>query len=804
LKHLLASFQKTACWLLPQIPLFWFLRVVVYIGLGGSPVESEVNLNFIWLGCLYDGWFVLASWILVSLTQLLLYAIRLNFLSWIVSLLAFCLLAISIVTDQYYLTMFQPLDESLFYFSWSELLMIAGLEQRVNVLVILGLLLLFGTYFWSVFLVRKHLSGFISTKLVLFFALLVVLFAPKARYKDAELPAKEALVNNRAFYFIDHSLQYALEKDKRSSKVYPSDFASLEKEFYCSDPRDPFHPTWHALPESSELTKELKRTNNGKAPNIVLLIVESLSSDFVGRNAHKTGHMMPFLDSLSKQSLYFPNALSTSQRTHNVLPAVLASVPNVMDGNSFQQIAYPHHWSLMKLLQKTYYPRFYCGVYLEYLNMRGFMNYHGVKVLSEAWDKKLKEQSNQLDSPWGMPDEAIFKQSFLDESKLPAHQSKLDIFLTISTHDPFVYPNKEKFGQLVREKSARIKDIQTKEVIEQHTDELGSFAYADEQLRWFFTKWSKKHDFKNTIFVLTGDHGSELYYANKLSKYNVPLLIYSPLVKNPRTIHNIVSHLDVAPTLLNYLRLQYKVEVPSVVPFVGRELNLKKGFDTKRALVFTSTKLKTGECFMNGTALLDNGLYKVDKSMSIIKIKNDQQLQGLKKQLNLYQLFSQYCINQNRLVPIKEEKRLFGLEDWKELLSASVETKKTKNIGKFIRLAAPLVDLVKHHKVKVQFLAKFFFQSKGDVNAIGDLVLSNQFLYYIKKQEILFKAIRPVFTSKFKANAWNEVAFTVEFSPKSFEKCKGLKQLYFSIYNPNKIKHVFKNARIVIAATDKN
>jgi uncharacterized sulfatase len=680
--------------------------------------------------------------------------------------------------------------------------MIVGLEQRMSVFVNLGFLIFFGAYFWGVFLTRKHLSSHFSVKVLLSTVLSVVFFAPLASFHDPELPAKEALVNNRALYFIEHSLQYAFEEDKKTTTVFPRDFASLNSAFYCSNSQDLLHPTWHDLPEISGLSNELKRTKNGKAPNIVLVIVESLSSDFVGQNAYKTGHMMPFLDSLSKRSLYFPNALSTSQRTHNVLPAVLASVPNVMNGNSFQQIAYPHHWSLMKLLDKSYFSRFYCGVYLEYLNMRGFMNYHGVKVLSESWDKKLKEQSNLLDSPWGMPDEGIFRQSFLDARDLPLVQPKLDIFLTISTHDPFVYPDKEKFGRMVREKSTRIKDAQTKELMDRHADELGSFAYADEQLRWFFTEWSKKKDFRKTIFILTGDHGSELYHASKLSKYNVPLMIYSPLVKNPRMIHNIVSHLDVAPTLLNYLRINYKIDLPSKVPFVGKELNFEKGFSAKRSLVFTSTKLKTGECFVNGTALLDNGLYRVDKNLSITKIKNEQKLQQLKKQLNLYQLFSQYCINQNRLVPTKEEQRLFGLGRWKDLYTKSIDKEQIKTIGKFIRLAVTRIPRVGSSTVKIQFLSEFFFRKKEDLNAIGDLVLSNKYLYYIKKENILFKAIRPILTKKFEPNAWNEVAFTVEFSAASFKKFMEAKQLYFSLYNPKKRKHTFKSAHIVISSIE--
>ncbi|MFN6083299.1 MAG: LTA synthase family protein, partial [Fluviicola sp.] len=194
------------------------------------------------------------------------------------------------------------------------------------------------------------------------------------------------------------------------------------------------YTVFQPLSDSSALSPYFK--DSDKKPNIVFVIVESLSSELIGENGKQTGQLMPFLDSLSQESLFFPNTLSTAERTHNVLPATLCSLPNSVDGTVFQQIEYPNHWSLMSLLKKDYFSRFYCGVKMEFINMQGFMRFQKTDLLSEKWSEENRKDSARIKASWGFPDECIYRQSEQDLEEIKTNKALFDVFLTISSHDP--------------------------------------------------------------------------------------------------------------------------------------------------------------------------------------------------------------------------------------------------------------------------------------------------------------------------------------------------------------------------------
>ena len=62
-------------------------------------------------------------------------------------------------------------------------------------------------------------------------------------------------------------------------------------------------------------------------PNIVLLIVESLGNEWMGTNNMMAEPIMPFLDSLSKESLYWRNCMSTTLRSFGAVPSLTGSFP---------------------------------------------------------------------------------------------------------------------------------------------------------------------------------------------------------------------------------------------------------------------------------------------------------------------------------------------------------------------------------------------------------------------------------------------------------------------------------------------
>src|SRR5690606_25997944 len=89
-----------------------------------------------------------------------------------------------------------------------------------------------------------------------------------------------------------------------------------------------------------------------KSPNVVFIIAEGLSAQFMEKNGTYSG-LTPFLDSLSKKSLYWPNMLSITDRTHGVFSAALAGLPHGFERGFLNYTGeFPNYLSLPHLLHQ--------------------------------------------------------------------------------------------------------------------------------------------------------------------------------------------------------------------------------------------------------------------------------------------------------------------------------------------------------------------------------------------------------------------------------------------------------------------
>lgn len=796
--HAIIQFNKR--WFLPLLILTCTLRIYTLVTVVLQH-QDQLHVSNGLLGLLLDCFTVCFFWGIFSLIEWGFGFLLKRTFGFIVPMLVLLLLFFQMLVDQYYLTMFQPLDAAVYTFSWEELWMIAGLESRLSLGMIVALVLVFTTYFLLVrwFAKRTEAESTKGKKVWLILLGLVIVFAPFMRLGNGDDPEQEGWVNNRLWYFVDDSFGVIWQGKKERKQLFPSDFARLDPDFLPKGSNaSSIFPLYHEMDTASVLSPLLKKTNSGKPPRIILLIVESLSADFMGERASETGNLMPFMDSLAAQGIYFPNMLSTSQRTHNVLPAALCAVPNVMDGVAFQQSAYPRHWSLMSLLRKDYVSRFYCGVNLEYLNMRGFMTYHQVPHFPDKWSSQNNRLNKQVNSPWGYPDEAVYRQLEIDRKRMKLDKPTLDVVLTISTHDPFVYPDADKFEQIAKKRIGKIKSSEKKKRLLAQARALGSFCYADEAIRDFFTALKQEPNWEETIVMITGDHGSELYNEDRLARYHVPFLIASPLVKQHRTFRSVQSHLDITPTIVTYLKEVYQLNLPAQVPFMGQQLTCSDKFSSKRTQVFTTNKLRSNEAFMNGYALLGNRVYWVDSLLRPHEVKQTERLRMMKQQCEWYQLFSQYTINQDHIVRVTDHDRWVGEKKWKVVRQQNVFPSKTDLKKQFCQLQQVSTKHWKG-KTRIQLLATVYCRTPEDLRQCSDLVISVKPLLWLKRDWVLFKAVRPVFIEKFKANRNNKVVYTIEFDYAVLKDRIPNKQLFINLYNKKQIPQPIYQLETVIS-----
>jgi phosphoglycerol transferase MdoB-like AlkP superfamily enzyme len=112
--------------------------------------------------------------------------------------------------------------------------------------------------------------------------------------------------------------------------------------------------------------------------------------------------------------------------------------------------------------------------------------------------------------------------------------------MTTSNHRPYSYP------------AGRI-DIPS------GSGREGAVKYTDWALGHFIDEARKKPWFRDTLFVITADHGASARGTSEIpvDKYRIPLLIYAPGHVAPARIDRVMSQIDIPTTLLGQLHFSY-------------------------------------------------------------------------------------------------------------------------------------------------------------------------------------------------------------------------------------------------------
>lgn len=135
--------------------LFSILRIYLSISVSSNSLYSDVSLFWKIAGLLYDVWYVLFISGIVLFLSFLISLFSKTVSNFVFHSLILLILFLEIGLQQYYLTMFQALDESVYYFSLNELKLIVGLGDRLTFSAVFGILALFSIYFGLIFIFKK-------------------------------------------------------------------------------------------------------------------------------------------------------------------------------------------------------------------------------------------------------------------------------------------------------------------------------------------------------------------------------------------------------------------------------------------------------------------------------------------------------------------------------------------------------------------------------------------------------------------------------------------------------------------------
>jgi uncharacterized sulfatase len=389
-------------------------------------------------------------------------------------------------------------------------------------------------------------------------------------------------------------------------------------------------------------------------PHIVIVIAEGLGRAFTNDGAY-LGNFTPFLDSLANKSVYFNNCFSSGGRTFAVLPSLLASLPFAKNGFLELGENIPPHLSLLSLLKSSgYHTSFYYGGDAHFDNMDIFLRKNAIDELNDG--KTFPSGYTKLPSvngfTWGYNDKELFRRYF-NTRKAELQTPQLSVLLTVSSHNPFKINEYAKYLKAFDNRMAELGFNDTKKKnYQNYRDEYISILYTDDALRGFFDEYRKRDDFKNTIFLITGDHRMpEIPMSSKIDRYHVPLIIYSPLLKRTAIIESVSSHFDITPSLLAFLHSSYGVKRPGVATWLGQGLDTVRSFRNIHSYPLMQTKTNTADFIMEEYHLNNQIVYKMAANMDEEISLDRNKLDLLKAAFDEYKQRNERFLNGQKLIP---------------------------------------------------------------------------------------------------------------------------------------------------------
>jgi phosphoglycerol transferase MdoB-like AlkP superfamily enzyme len=280
-------------------------------------------------------------------------------------------------------------------------------------------------------------------------------------------------------------------------------------------------------------------------PNVVLVLCESFSmykSSMSGNPLNTT----PFFQSLADSGIFFERCFTPHFSTARGLFATLTGIPDVQlskfstrNPEALKQHTIINHF-------EGYEKMYFLGGSASFNNFEGLLkNINGLQMYTEG-----RFQAKPV-NVWGISDKDLFTEA----NKIFAQQVKpfFAIVQTADNHRPFMIP--ESDSDFVRQEYHI--DTLHKYGFES-VDEFNSFRYADYCFRNFIESARKEKYFDNTIFVFVGDHGvsgnareiyPKIWTDKRLTDEHVPLLFYAPKLLTPQKRSEVVSQVDVLPSI---------------------------------------------------------------------------------------------------------------------------------------------------------------------------------------------------------------------------------------------------------------
>ena len=457
------------------------------------------------------------------------------------------------------------------------------------------------------------------------------------RWGDAyttEYPFANQLGLNATLSLID-AARHANSRDTVwKSTMQPQEAASIVRNMILM-PNDTLVEADKAI-----IRRDTKPTADKVLPikNVVVILMESFAGRYVGALGNQD-NITPNFDKLTKEGVLFTQFFSNGTHTHQGMFATMACFPNLPAFETLMQE--PEGNNKFSGLPQLLTPRNMEDVYVyngdfAWDNQKGFFSNQGMTSFVGRSDYINPVFS---DSTWGVSDQDMFSRGNEELDKLEATGKPFYALLqSLSNHTPYALP----------------KDLPVESVTNQGSlnEHLTAMRYSDWALGQFFEKAKKSPYYKDTLFVIVGDHGfgspTQLTDID-LFRFNVPLLLIAPGIQDKfgKTNPTVGTQVDIVPTVMGRLGGEFRQQC------WGRDLlNLPQG-DKGFGIIKPSGSDQTVAIIKGNKILIRPSelqpklyTYQLGANPSATLLTDQQQIDQLKPKLEAFiQMATQSLLN---------------------------------------------------------------------------------------------------------------------------------------------------------------
>lgn len=315
-------------------------------------------------------------------------------------------------------------------------------------------------------------------------------------------------------------------------------------------------------PDEQTLNFERSFTNNPHPNNynVVVIFMESFAwnkSSFTNPDLDPT----PFAKALADKSILFTHFFTPTSATARAVFATLTGIADVsaVKTSSRNPLIVDQHIVANAL---TDYEKYYfIGGSSSWGNIRGVIEHNLAHVHMYEEGKFQNEHRNDV---WGLSDLDLFREAnrILEADQQKTGKPFFALIQTAGYHRPYTIPE-DNAGFVV---DTQITEEQARKRSFVSVAEYNSLRLSDHFLKEFFRLAEQSQYYKNTLFVIFGDHGLAApesenmprgYVELNLINHHVPLILAGPVIKKPQVISETASQVDVLPTIMGILGRGY-------------------------------------------------------------------------------------------------------------------------------------------------------------------------------------------------------------------------------------------------------